>query len=116
MFNSNQTFLNEMYLENQINEFKDNKIVPYDSKYQVDYKQCDSDLEIRNEEFVSKICHKYGLKYTQEGSAVCGIDTLTQNLIDAHNEISKRMPVSDIDWVDEPLYHYYFIYKSWETL
>jgi hypothetical protein len=80
---------------------------------------CDSDLEIRNEEFVSEICQKYGLKYVQEGSAVCGsknVKSVSQELIDAHNEIRKRMPVSDIDWVDEPLYHYYFIYKSWESL
>lgn len=92
---------------------------PYDSNYQVDYKQCDSDLEKKNEEYVAKVCQKYGLKYVQEGSAICGsknVREISQDLIDAHNEIGRRMPVKKIRWASEPICCNYFIYKSWEPL
>ena len=122
-----KTLPDEMYLENQVNEFKGNGsddpfngvCFPYDPKYQVDYKQCDSDLEKKNEEYVAKVCQKYGLEYVQEGSAVCSSENVrevSQDLIDAHNEISKRMPVKKIKWAGEPIYCNYFIYKSWEQL
>ena len=123
-----KTLPDEMYLENQqaVNEYKlgsddpfQGVCFPYDPNYQVDYKQCDSDLEKKNEEYVAKVCQKYGLKYVQDGSAICGsenVQEISQDLIDAHNEIGRRMPVSDIDWADEPIYCNYFIYKSWEPL
>ena len=74
-----------------------------------------TDLEIRNEEYASKVCQKYGLEYIQ-GKGVCGSDEITNDLKAAREEIKAKMPVSEMYWLDEPDNCYFFTFNSWEAL
>ena len=121
-----KTLPDEMYLENQVNEFKGNGnddpfngvCFPYDPRYVVNVKLCDSELEIRNEEYVAKVCQKYDLEYIQNDGVYGekGINTISDDLISAQKEISARMPTSEIRWFGEPDNCFAFSFNSWEEL
>ena len=85
---------------------------PFDPAYQVDLKECDSELEIRNERIAAHVAQKYNLVYRQGDGISTKTSELTDELKSAHEEMSIYMPVGKIRWFGEPICVYFFTFDS----
>jgi len=85
---------------------------PYNLAYQVKYDECDNQLEMRNEHIAALVAQKYDLIYRQADGISTKSSELTNELIMAHDEIGKYMPVGEIGKIGEPFNVYYFIFDS----
>ena len=107
-----------MNKEETINEFVtlpyDGVTFPFDPNYQVNLKECDTELEIRNERIAAHVAQKYNLVYRQGDGITTKFPELTLELRLARKEISKWMSVGKIRWFDDPANVYYFTFNSWE--
>lgn len=104
-------------MDKELNEYVlpfDGVTFLFDPAYQVNLKECASDLEIRNERIAAHVAQKYNLIYHQgEAISLLGPE-ITEELRQARTEIGEWMPVGKIQWFAEPANEHFFIFKSWE--
>ena len=99
-------------MNNMNKELDELEVLMFNSAYQVDLKECSSDLEIRNERIAAYIAQKYNLIYRQGD----GISVKTSESIDelksAREEIAIYMPVGEIHLFGETISVYFFTFDS----
>ena len=90
------------------------KPFPDNLDYRVDVTLCETSLEAYNERMAAYVAQKYNLVYRQgDGITTKNIEQV-KDLETSHDELSKYMRVSKIDYQQEPVSMYYFVFDSWE--
>lgn len=100
---------------NEVLEFKDpfqGVCFPYDPAYNINYDECETDIEKQCERIASMVAQKYNLIYRQGDSIRTHSGDTNDNIQKAHEEIGKYMNVRKIHYMGSPDFFYFFVFDS----